>query len=183
MSQWAIKRIQIKTPLRNISANPIRRNASEAMLGIRLSDFKLWTGWKTGVFPSAEENRQRDFCVNRTFLFFPPLRYNVLAKEDFAMKDEFIPRVGIWGQRHYQYLKETKPSVIGVMRMNGNLIPYLQSVDEQANEICFQLVKQLAKQESVTEELKRRDQMAWVGAMNNIRDRVNEIVLSEVIFV
>ena len=98
------------------------------------------------------------------------------------MKDN-LTGVGIWGQRHYQYLKETKPSVIGVMRMNGNLIPYLQSVDEQANEICFQLVKQLAKQESVTEELKRRDQMAWVGAMNNIRDRVNEIVLSEVIFV
>lgn len=98
------------------------------------------------------------------------------------MKDN-LKGVGIWGQRHYQYLKETKPSVIGVMRMNGNLIPYLQSVDEQANEICFQLVKQLAKQESVTEELKRRDQMAWVEAMNNIRDRVNEIVLSEVIFV
>lgn len=98
------------------------------------------------------------------------------------MKDN-LKGVGIWGQRHYQYLKETKPSVIGVMRMNGNLIPYLQSVDEQANEICFQLVKQLAKQESVTEELKRRDQMAWVGAMNNICDRVNEIVLSEVIFV
>ena len=98
------------------------------------------------------------------------------------MKDN-LKGVGIWGQRHYQYLKETKPSVIGVMRMNGNLITYLQSVDEQANEICFQLVKQLAKQESVTEELKRRDQMAWVGAMNNIRDRVNEIVLSEVIFV
>lgn len=98
------------------------------------------------------------------------------------MKDN-LKGVGIWGQRHYQYLKETKPSVIGVMRMNGNLTRYLQSVDEQANEICFQLVKQLAKQESVTEELKRRDQMAWVGAMNNIRDRVNEIVLSEVIFI
>ena len=98
------------------------------------------------------------------------------------MKDN-LKGVGIWGQRHYQYLKETKPSVIGVMRMNGNLFPYLQSVDEQANEICFQLVKQLAKQESVTEELKRRDQMAWVGAMNNICDQVNEIVLNEVIFV
>ena len=98
------------------------------------------------------------------------------------MKDEFIPRVGIWGQRHYQYLKETKPSVIGVMRMNGNLIPYLQSVDEQANEICFQLVKQLAKQESVTEELKRRDQMAWVGAMNNIRNRAEEFINAELIF-
>ena len=91
--------------------------------------------------------------------------------------------MGIWGQRHYQYLKETKPSVIGVMRTNGSLLPYLQSVNEQAYKMCFQLVKLLAKQEGVTEELKRRDQMAWVGAMNNIRDRVNEIVLNEVIFV
>ena len=69
------------------------------------------------------------------------------------------------------------------MRMNGNLISYLQSVDEQADEMVFQLVKQLAKQEGITEEMKRRDQMAWVGAMNNIRDRVNEIVLNEVIYI
>ena len=70
MSQWAIKRIQIKTPLRNISANPIRRNASEAMLGIRLSDFKLWTGWKTGVFPSAEEIGRGIFVSIAHFCFF-----------------------------------------------------------------------------------------------------------------
>ena len=98
------------------------------------------------------------------------------------MKD-YLKGVGIWGQRHYEHLKATKPSVIGVMRMNGNLIPYLQSIDEQADEMVFQLVKQLAKQEGVTEDLKRRDQLAWVGAMNNIRNRVNEIVLNEVIFV
>ena len=98
------------------------------------------------------------------------------------MKDN-LKGLGIQGQRYYQHLKTIKPSVIGVMRMNGNLIPYLQSIDEQADEMCFQLVKQLAKQEGVTEELKRRDQMAWVGAMNNIRNRVNEIVLNEVIFV
>lgn len=98
------------------------------------------------------------------------------------MKDN-LKDVGIWGQRHYQYLKETKPSVIGVMRLNGSLNSYLQQINEQADEMTFQLVKQLAKQEGVTEELKRRDQMAWVGAMNNIRDRVNEIVLNEVIFV
>lgn len=98
------------------------------------------------------------------------------------MKDD-LKNIGIWGQRHYQHLKATNPSVISVMRLNGNLIPYLQSVDEQAEEMCFQLVKQLAKQEGITEELKRRDQMAWVGAMNNIRERVNEIVLNEVIFV
>lgn len=98
------------------------------------------------------------------------------------MKDD-LKGVGIWGQRHYQHLKATKPGVIGVMRMNGNLISYLQSVDEQAEEMYFQLVKQLAKQEGITEDLKRRDQMAWVGAMNNIRDRVNEIVLNEVIYI
>ena len=98
------------------------------------------------------------------------------------MKDN-LKGVGIWGQRHYQYLKENRPTTVNVMRMNGALNSYLREVDEQADEMCFQMVKQLAKQEGVTEELKRRDQMAWVGAMNNIRDRVNEIVLNEVIFV
>ena len=99
------------------------------------------------------------------------------------MKDTFIGGVGIWGQRHYQHLKENKPNVVNVMRMNGKLKSYLREIDEQAEEMVFQLVRQLAKQEGVTEELKRRDQMAWVGAMNNIRERVNEIVLNEVIFV
>lgn len=98
------------------------------------------------------------------------------------MKDN-LKDVGIWGQRHYQYLKERKPSVIGVMRLNGSLNAYLQQINEQADEMCYRLVKQMAKDEGVTEELKRRDQLAWVGAMNNIRDRVNEIVLDEVIFV
>ncbi len=98
------------------------------------------------------------------------------------MKDN-LKDVGIWGQRHYQYLKECKPSVIGVMRLNGSLNAYLQQVNEQADEMCYRLVEQMAKDERVTEELKRRDQMAWVGAMNNIRNRVNEIVLNEVIYI
>ena len=98
------------------------------------------------------------------------------------MKDN-LKDVGIWGQRHYQYLKERKPSVIGVLRLNGCLNSYLREVNEQADEMVFRLVKQFARQVGVTEELKRRDQMAWVGAMNNIRERVNEIVQNEVILV
>ena len=98
------------------------------------------------------------------------------------MKDN-LKGVGIWGQRHYRYLKENRPTTVNVMRMNGTLNSYLREVNDQADEMAFQLVKQLAKQEGVTEELKRSDQMAWVGAMNSIRDRVNEIVLNEVIFV
>ncbi len=97
------------------------------------------------------------------------------------MKDN-LKDVGIWGQRHCQYLNENRPTIVNVMRMNGTLNSYLREVNEQAEEMTYQLVKQLAKQEGVTEELKRRDQMSWVGAMNNIRDRVNEIVLSELIY-
>ena len=98
------------------------------------------------------------------------------------MKDN-LKGVGIWGQRHYQYLKENRPTTVNIMRMNGTLNSYLREIDDQAEEMTFQLVKQFAKQEGITEDLKRRDQMAWVGAMNNIRDRVNEIVLKEVILV
>lgn len=98
------------------------------------------------------------------------------------MKDN-LKNIGVWGQLHYQYLKETRPSLIGVLRMNGELNSYLQDVNEQADEMNFQLVKEIAKREGVTEKLKAEDQMAWVGAMNNIRDRVREIVLKEVIYV
>ncbi|HCH28654.1 MAG TPA: TnpV protein [Ruminococcaceae bacterium] len=98
------------------------------------------------------------------------------------MKDN-LKDIGIFGRRHYDYLRKNKPTVINVMRMKGTLNDYLKSVNEQAEEMLFQLVKQLAKQEGVTEELKRRDQMAWVGMMNNIRDRAEEIVKSKVLFV
>ena len=99
------------------------------------------------------------------------------------MKDNFIGSVGIWGQRHYRYLKDNKPAVVNVMRMNGNLKPYLREVDEQAEEMLFQLVKQMAKDEGVDEVMKRRDQLYWVGRMNNIRNRAEEIVLRDVICV
>ncbi len=97
------------------------------------------------------------------------------------MRDN-LKGVGIWGQRHYEYLKETKPSVIGVMRLNGNLTSYLQSVNDQADEMLFQLVKKMAKEEGVSEELKRNDQMAWVAAMNSIRNRAEEVINSELIY-
>ena len=93
------------------------------------------------------------------------------------MKDN----VGIWGQRHYQYLKECKPNVISVMRMYGSLNAYLQQVNKQADEMCYRLVKQMAKDEGVTEELKVEAPMEWVRKMNGIRARVRETVSSAVI--
>ena len=99
------------------------------------------------------------------------------------MKDAFISQIGIYGQMHYRYLKQTKPSVLSVMRMRGTLWSYLEDVNEQAEDMLFQLVDQMAKAEGVTEALKRQDQLAWIGAMNNIRNRAMEIVKQEVIFV
>ena len=69
-----------------------------------------------------------------------------------------------------------------MMRLNGSLNAYLQQVNEQADEMCYRLVKQMAKDEGVNEELKCRDQMAWVAAMNNIRNRAEETVLNDLIY-
>ena len=98
------------------------------------------------------------------------------------MKDN-LKDIGILGRRHYDYLKANKPTVVNVMRMNGTLNSYLKGINEQAEEMLFQLIKQMAKDESVTEQLKVTDQMAWVGAMNNIRNRAEEIVKNEIIYI
>ena len=99
------------------------------------------------------------------------------------MKDIWIGQVGIWGQRHYHYLKENKPTTVNVMRMNGSLKQYLREVDEQAEEMLYQLIRQMAKDEDVTESLKCQNQMLWVSRMNSIRNRAEEIILNEIIYI
>ena len=98
------------------------------------------------------------------------------------MKDEFITRVGVWGQRHYAYLKKHSPIVINVMRMNGTLEQYIKDIDKDAKDMFDKLVKQLAKQEGINEELKSANEIDWIRSMNSIRNRAEEIVLSEVIY-
>ena len=98
------------------------------------------------------------------------------------MKDEFVKNIGVWGQRHYAYLKKHSPTVINVMRMKGTLEQYLRDLDRDAENMFELLVKQYAKLESIIEQLKANDQMEWVGRMNNIRNRVTEIVCRELIY-
>ena len=88
------------------------------------------------------------------------------------MKDEFVKSIGIWGQRHYDYLRKNKPTVINVMRMNGPLEQYLQDTDRNAHEMFDKLMKEFAEFEGVTEQLKASNQLSWVRRMNNIRERV-----------
>ena len=98
------------------------------------------------------------------------------------MKDEFISRIGLWGQRHYNFLKKNTPTVINVMRLNGTLEQYLTNLDQNAQEMFELLTKQYAELEGITEELKAKNQMEWIRSMNSIRNRAEEIVLSEVIY-
>ena len=99
------------------------------------------------------------------------------------MKDEFISKVGVYGQMHYRYLKENKPATVNVMRMKGTLRSYLEEVNQNAEEMFARLESEMAKSEGVTEALKRQDQMAWVRQKNGIRARATEIVQTEVIYV
>ncbi len=99
------------------------------------------------------------------------------------MKDEFISKIGIWGQRHYDYMKKYRPTVINVMRMDGTLENYLRDVDKNAVEMLDQLIKQMAKAEGITEQLKAENQMLWVGRMENIHNRAMVIVNEELIYV
>lgn len=98
------------------------------------------------------------------------------------MKDEFVKNIGIWGQRHYNYLKRSNPTVVNAMRMKGTLEQYLTELDRDAQDMFDLLVKQYAEIEGVTEHLKVTNQMEWVWQINNIRCRVTEIVCKELVY-
>ena len=98
------------------------------------------------------------------------------------MKDDFVKEIGVWGQRHYSYLKKNNPTVINVMRMKGTLEQYLRDIDQDAQEMFELLVKQYAEIEGITEQLKIEKQFEWVGRMNNIKARVTNVVIKELIY-
>lgn len=100
---------------------------------------------------------------------------------NLVMDDQPEGEVGIWGRRRKEYLKKRKPGTYNVMLMQGTLTQHLIDMNEAALDMMEALVSKMAFTEGVTEELKRRDQMAWVGKMNNIRNRAEEIVRNELI--
>ena len=98
------------------------------------------------------------------------------------LPEEEPVHIGVWGQRHLNYLRENKRVVLSNLQISGKLNIYLADIDKQAEEICSRLVKQMADREDITEQLKAENQMEWVRQMNNIRIRANEIVLRELIY-
>ena len=101
---------------------------------------------------------------------------------ELALPPEEEKPIGIWGQRHLQYLKEHKQFVYINLLTSGRLNEYLASVDEQAEDMFSRLVEEYADRQGVTERLKAENQILWVQKMNNIRMCVREIVEREILY-
>ena len=93
------------------------------------------------------------------------------------------PQIGLWGQQRLQYLRTNKNVLYMTMLISGKIKDHLEEVDKSAEEMFEQLIVQMKEQEGVTEVLKANNQLAWVQQMNNIRNRVSEIVYKELIYV
>ena len=101
---------------------------------------------------------------------------------DLTLHAEKEKPIGIYGQRHLRYLKEFRKVTHINLLTSGRLNEYLASIDEQAQDMFFRLVKEFADRQGITEELKADSPMEWIGAMNNIRNAVGEIINKEIIF-
>ena len=100
---------------------------------------------------------------------------------NLALPEEHRP-IGKWGRLHREYLKQEHPVQFESLILSGRLWAYLADLNEQAQERVLLITEQLKASEGVTEELKTADPMAWVGAMNGIRNRAEEIALHELIY-
>ena len=105
---------------------------------------------------------------------------------DYYIPDLKLPNeeraIGKYGRMHREYLKEHNPIMFNDLVLDGQFWTYLADLNEQAQERLSLIVEQMKASEGVTEDLKTGDQMAWVGVMNSIHNRAEEIVLEEIVY-
>ena len=101
----------------------------------------------------------------------------VLAQEDTNYA------IGKYGRMKLNYLKNNKKAEYTILSMDGKLNRYLHEIDIACEDRIKTIISQLVKQENVTEELKATNQIEWVGKMNSIKNRAEEIIFNELIYV
>ena len=101
---------------------------------------------------------------------------------DLLLSKEEPATYGRFGRMRLKYLKEYRRVAYINLKTSGQLIHHLNEVDREANEMLRLLIEQMAQAQGITEQLKEENQMAWVGAMNNIRNAVEEIVAGKTIY-
>ena len=107
--------------------------------------------------------------------------------EGFCLPNLTLPRkeeasFGRYGRLRLKYLKDHRRVLYINLLTAGELAQHLSEVDQQAQEMLELLVRQMAQEQGITEQMKAEDQMAWVGAMNNVRSAADEVVMREVVF-
>ena len=90
--------------------------------------------------------------------------------------------IGRYGRLHSIFIKENRPAFYSMKMLNGTWFAYLEEIDTTAKEMVNNLIKDMAVKQGFTEELKAKDQMAWMGAMNNIRHSAEEFVLKDFVY-
>ena len=90
--------------------------------------------------------------------------------------------IGKYGRLHSIFIKENRPTFYSMKMLNGTWLAYLERIDTTAKEMIDKLIKDMAVKQGISEELKAKDQMAWVGAMNNIRHSAEEFVLRDFVY-
>ena len=101
---------------------------------------------------------------------------------NLTVPDEKVYKIGKYGRMHAKFIKENRPCFYSMKMLNGTWLAYLEEVDTSAKEMVDKLIKDMAVKQGITEELKAKDQMAWVGAMNNIRHSAEEFVLRDFVY-
>lgn len=101
---------------------------------------------------------------------------------NLTVPDEKVYKIGKYGRMHAKFIKENRPCFYSMKMLNGTWLAYLEEVDTSTKEMVDKLIKDMAVKQGITEELKAKDQMAWVGAMNNIRHSAEEFVLKDFVY-
>ena len=101
---------------------------------------------------------------------------------NLTVPDEKVYKIGKYGRMHAKFIKENRPCFYSMKMLNGTWLAYLEEIDTSAKEMVDKLIKDMAVKQGITEELKAKDQMPWVGAMNNIRHLAEEILYKDLIF-
>ena len=113
-------------------------------------------------------------------------KLNYIRCGDYCIPDIRLPEesspIGRWGRMHRDYIKEHNLIRFNDLCLNGELWAYLADSNMQAQNRLELIIEQMKAAEGVTEDMKQHDQMAWVGAMNSIRNRAEEIIKSELIY-
>ena len=101
---------------------------------------------------------------------------------NLTVPDDKVYNIGKYGRMHAKFIKENHRTIYSMKMLNGTWLAYLEEIDTTAKEMVDKLIKDMAVKQGIIEELKVKDQMAWVGAMNNIRHSAEEFVLRDFVY-